>query len=274
MKKRKSSTLQPLLLPLALQACLLSPSQSATITLVTGDVAREAPLIAHLEAQGHSVVTGAFGALDTTASDVTALNSADLVIISRNTNSGDYASNATEVAIWDGLATPVLLGNAYISRNNRWSMVNTAAIQVDYGFDLSAPTGTTTVHPFFTGMTPNTIADPAISGLDKYSFSVSSDIPDGGTVMGDGMTIAVRNNASFQNVIVATWAAGEMTGSGNVLGDDRFFYAMPEDFANFDANGVRLLDNIVNTALGAPVPEPGTLALVIPAALGFLRRRR
>ncbi|GAA5484757.1 hypothetical protein [Haloferula sargassicola] len=266
--KPRHSRFTPSILPFL----LVGAAHAASLVLVTGDAGRDADLVAHLESLGHTVTTGAYGAIDTNPSEVAALNSADLVIISRNTNSGDYASGATEVAAWDSLTTPVLLGNAYIARNNRWSYVDTALIQADYGNDISAPSGTATVHPLFAGLTPNTIADPAISGLEKYSFSSSSDIPDGGTVMGDGMTIGVRNNISFQNVIVASWEAGGMTGSGNPLGSDRYFYALPEDFSSFDANGVQLLDNIVDATL---VPEPGAAVLTLTffVAAGLKRRR-
>ncbi len=264
---RRSDFLSP---AVAVAIGLTGLSHGASIILVTQDEVRDADLVNHLTSLGHSVSTGSYATLDTNAGDVAALNAADLVMVSRNTNSGDYASNADEVAAWDALATTVLLGNSYISRSNRWNWIGTEAIQTDYGLDISAPPGTTEVHPFFDGLTPGTIGDPAISGMDKYNFSTSSDLPDGGSVLGDGLTIGVRNNASFQNVVVASWAAGEVTGSGNPLGNDRYFYATPEDFSNYTANGVLLLNNIVATA----IPEPSSAVLALPAVLGLLVRRR
>ncbi len=252
--------------------CLAGAAPAASVVVVTGDAVRDGDLVSHLQSLGHTVATGGYATIESNPADVATLNAADLVIVTRNTNSGNYADGTLEVAAWDSLTTPVVLGNAYIARNNRWSYVNTDLIQVDYGNDLSAPPGTATVHPLFSGLIGNTIADPAISGLEKYSFSSSSDIPDGGTVMGDGMTIAVRNNINFQNVIVASWEAGGTTGSGNTLGDARYFYALPEDFSNFTSNGVQLLDNIVGAALG--VPEPTVPVLGLPLLLGAVARRR
>lgn len=45
------------------------------------------------------------------------LSSADLIIVSRRTDSGDYSA---EVEFWNGLETPILLQSAYLSRDNRW----------------------------------------------------------------------------------------------------------------------------------------------------------
>jgi hypothetical protein len=259
-----------------------STSQAAAIILVTNAPATEAPLIAHLTGTlGHTVTTGTYSALDTNATQVAELNAADLVIVSRNGNSGDYASNATEVAAWDAITTPLLLGNGFVARANRWNWVgpNLAPdMQENYGFDISAPTGTLSIHPFFAGALTNEdhlnggVGSPPISGLEKYRPSTSTDIPNGGTALGDGVVIGVRNNASFQNVYLASWAEGELTGSGNLLGCKRVFYALPETFASFQPAGITILDNVVGSLL---VPEPATYLTVIPALMGliYLKRR-
>lgn len=257
--------------------------QAASIILVTNAPATEAPLIEHLTGTlGHTVTTGTYSALDTNATQVAELNAADLVIISRNGNSGDYANNASEIAAWDAITTPLLLGNGFVARANRWNWVgpNLAPdMQENYGFDISAPTGTMSIHPFFAGALPNEdhlnggAGSPPISGLAKYRPSSSTDIPNGGTALGDGLVIGVRNNASFQNVYLASWAEGELTGSGNLLGSKRVFYALPENFSNFQPAGITILNNVVGAML---VPEPATYLTVIPALMGliYLKRRK
>ena len=55
------------------------------------------------------------------------LNSADFIIVSRNTNSGDY-NNGTEGDQWDAITTDLLLGSAYLTRSNRWGWVDTTGI--------------------------------------------------------------------------------------------------------------------------------------------------
>ncbi|QDU56640.1 PEP-CTERM sorting domain-containing protein [Aeoliella mucimassa] len=258
-----------LLLAIASLSIGISRSTVAgTIVLATQDAARDGDLIAHLQnTLGHTVTTAAYDSLDTIASDVDALNQADLVIVSRNTNSGNYASNPEEVAAWDSVQVPVILGNGWITRNSRWSYVDTGNMQEDYAFDISAPPGTTEVHPYFAGVPTHDDhldggpGSPPISGLSKYNPSADSDLPDGGSVMGDGIAIGVRNNVDFQNVFIASWQAGQMTGSGNVLGGDRVYFAMPQDFSAYRTSGVAILDNIVGSFV-APVPEPGSIVLL------------
>ena len=53
-----------------------------------------------------------------------ALNAADLVIIGRDTRVADLAADATTVAAWNGLRTPVLLMNSYLAANDAWQWVN------------------------------------------------------------------------------------------------------------------------------------------------------
>ena len=52
------------------------------------------------------VQRGNWTALD--AAKIAALDAADLIIFSRSTNSGDYANDATEVAQWNSITTPII----------------------------------------------------------------------------------------------------------------------------------------------------------------------
>jgi len=56
--------------------------------------------------------------------EVDVLNAADLIIISRDINSGDYSSNAAEVTQWNGITTPILVQIAHFAQNNRWKWMN------------------------------------------------------------------------------------------------------------------------------------------------------
>lgn len=232
---------------------LAGVGNAATVVLVTQDAARDAPLVDFLtNYRGYQMTVGAFSTLDSSPTDVATLNAADLVIVSRNTSSGSYANNSTEVAAWDGLTTPLLLGNAFIARNDRWRWIDAPGQQENYDGDISAPPGTTEVHPFFTGLAPDfgdLIAFPPLSGIAKYDWTNSTDIGGGPVVLGDGQIVGVRNNAMNQNVILATWEAGQLTGSGNMLGSDRVFAAMPEDFANYRNSGVPMFENILDQIL-------------------------
>lgn len=202
--------------------------------------------------RGYTVTTGVFDAIDTNATQLATLNAADLVIVSRNTTSGTYATTPQEIAAWDALTTPLLLGSAYISANNRWNWVG-GTQQADYDGDISAPVGTTTVHPFFEGLSGDfgdLINFPPLSGIAKYDWTGSADIAGSPTIMGSGEIIGVRNNPTAPNIIIAAWEAGGTTGTGNTLGSDRVFYALPEVFGNFRNSGVPILENILDSMLG------------------------
>jgi len=47
---------------------------------------------------------------------IATLEAADLIIGSRNSNSGNYASDATEVTQWNSITTPLIMMTAYWSR--------------------------------------------------------------------------------------------------------------------------------------------------------------
>ena len=71
------------------------------------------------------------------ATKIATLNAADLIILSRDLDSGSYASNATEVTQWNGITKPVLMLIAHVARNDRWQWVETTG-QTD-GSRLSRP---------------------------------------------------------------------------------------------------------------------------------------
>ena len=64
-----------------------------------------------LEDEGHVVDSTSFGTAQARVldqSEIDKLNATDLILVSRNTNSGDYASNAAEVATWNGIEKPLI----------------------------------------------------------------------------------------------------------------------------------------------------------------------
>ncbi|MBN1361768.1 MAG: discoidin domain-containing protein [Sedimentisphaerales bacterium] len=63
---------------------------------------------------------------------VAELNQADLVIVSRNTDSDAYA-NGQEVALWNSVTAPMILTTPYLSRSSRWIWVNHTGLNVVAG---------------------------------------------------------------------------------------------------------------------------------------------
>ncbi|CAN5496881.1 hypothetical protein BH23VER1_BH23VER1_04680 [soil metagenome] len=130
--------------------------------------------------------------------DVAAANAADLVIISRNNNSGNYlASNAA----WNSITTPVLSLSAYVTRGSRMAWLP------------SDQEGVAEFDQNNWRISPGASGEPAFAGLglaDGQTFDTSIDsssINTGVTDVGNGMRVAVAAN-SGNNLAFARWSAG------------------------------------------------------------------
>ena len=69
--------------------------------------------------KGATLGNGYWRTLD--AAKIARLNAADLVIVSRATDSGGYATDAAEIAQWNSVTTPLILLNVYIARGGTGS---------------------------------------------------------------------------------------------------------------------------------------------------------
>lgn len=67
------------------------------------------------------------------ADELATMNEADLVIVSRDTDSGNYANDAAEIALWNGLTTPLIQCSAYLIRSSRWQWVNSTGTPCHWG---------------------------------------------------------------------------------------------------------------------------------------------
>lgn len=139
---------------LTLAFCLFSSVDAATIVWVsdnktpTDGVPADQDWVDLLEAQGYTVNLDFRNqegrSLD--AAEIETLNAADLIIISRDTNSGDYTGT---IAAWNSIETPIIMQVAHIARSNRWLWINTDA------FNDSLPLSMEAVdvgHPVFDGV--------------------------------------------------------------------------------------------------------------------------
>ncbi|MEJ6635891.1 MAG: PEP-CTERM sorting domain-containing protein [Akkermansiaceae bacterium] len=260
------------LIVLSSVVCFTATASAANIVLVTDfEATTDVPLINFLTNAGH-VVTATnqrYRSLD--ATKIAELDAADLVFVSRSTDSTSYANNAAEVAQWDSVSSPILLGSAFLIRDSRWQWVNSSSLG-SYGGDITAPTVGAASHPIYDGLTPSS-GSGFVPGNSKYLFTTSGvDVETGGAnLAGTGTLIGVRNNASFQYVLAAEFAAGSTTGSGNTLAGDRFFLTQPVTFSNHNANGLLMLENTVDYLT---VPEPSSVTMLLLGAAGFFSRRR
>ncbi len=224
-------------------------------------VADDQGLIDWLIAEGHSVDVrrNAWHTLDSAL--LAQLNAADLVIVSRLTDSGGYIQD-DETTLWNSLPTPLLLLSAYFARNVRWNWVNSAMVTEDttdiYAEAVDAD------HPIFRGvplMWPTStrwgvvaqtvpVVDPTV-GSGITSFLGTAD-------MGNGRLIA--RTASTGWTWIAEWDAGVefYPGAGQFAGGKRLLFcagtrevgdALQGEF-NLRPEGRQMLHNAISYLLG------------------------
>jgi hypothetical protein len=144
---------------------------------------------------------------------IAALNAADLVIVSRNLNSGDY-NNDTERDQWNGVKTPLLSLAMHQLRNSHWKWFNT-----------------TTINATVPVMKPVDAANPAFAGatvdangqVEALVAGMSSSFP-GLKDAGNGAVLATR--ADTGDVLIASWAAGTefYAGAAQIPAGPRAFF--------------------------------------------------
>lgn len=178
------------------------------------------------------------------------LEAADLIIISRDTDSTQYNNDAD---FWNHVHVPVLNHNAKLVRSN------------DHRFWDWLPGDTTTCNPCTTliAIDPE---DPIFEGLDTstgitvFTADVPIDLSDQ-TSAGNGTVVATAGG----NVMVARWTGSEDLYYDQSLyapGATRLFFAMPDPPSDFFDNAtdeaLRMLANAIRSLL-APVAIDGDL---------------
>jgi len=141
------------------------------------------------------------------------LNSADLVIVSRNSNSGDY-DDGDEPTQWNSIATPLILSSTHIVRSSRWKWLDTTSTKNDMvpvqAVDLDSP--------IFDGV--------ALDADNQLEYVTGANVTYVGTAdAGNGTVIAAR--ADNAEIAIAAWEAGVefYPGSGQIAGGPRMFIA-------------------------------------------------
>jgi regulation of enolase protein 1 (concanavalin A-like superfamily) len=176
--------------------------------------------VALLTAQGHNVDyqmpdpglgDGFWKALDD--DKLAMLDAADLVIVSRNSNSGDY-DDGEEPTQWNSVETPLILMSTHIVRSSREKCRDTA------GTHNATPTmqAADLTHPIFAGV--NVDASGQLEAID----SRPSTFP-GTAEAGNGAVLATRVDTG--EIWIAAWDAGVeyYDGAAQTAGGPRMFFA-------------------------------------------------
>ncbi len=229
------------------------------------------------------------------------LNAADLVIMSRSSNSGDY-DDGDEPTMWNSVETPLIQLSSWLTRSSRWKWINsTSATKTDAATLLEA---VDLDHALFDGIElaqlnivdPNDLIDPndpnapivlpdPIYGAEVLDASVGASLNSFiNTVdMGNGTLIAKTYGADMGWIAEWESAVEYYDGAGQVAADHRMMLcfgtqeegATPQGAWNMNANGETLLRNAVAYMLYQPLParEPspasGTTAVALDGTLSW-----
>jgi hypothetical protein len=178
------------------------------------------------------------------------LEAADLVIMSRNTDSGSYSSVAdNEPNQWNAISTPIISLSAHLMRSNKWGMLNSTGTAYTMG-DTHVVADASSVIFDGVAVDANGMVDVV---LPDYNVDAVTDITDAG----NGRALATRASDGF--VMIATWEAGQAyyEGSAHVAGGARMFFAagagskssVPDGVYNLTADGEIMFINAVNYML-------------------------
>ena len=196
-----------------------------------------------LTAQGHTVNLSFRNQEGRTldATKIAALNAADLIIVSRDINSGDY-DDGTEPAQWNGIIKPLLLQAAHISRSAHWGWVNTTSTNDS----LQTLQAVKLDHPIFNGVT--------LDGSNRVNILTEASSFASINDAGNGTLIASR--ADNSQIWIVEWAKGTTfyPGSAQTAGGRRMLFISGTDSGidgryNLTAEGQTMFLNAVNYLL-------------------------
>lgn len=202
------------------------------------------------------------------AAKVQQLNQADLVIISRNTDSDAY-DDGQEIGLWNSVTTPIILTTPYLSRSSRWIWVNHTGLNIVAG----GPAWEAVVpgHAVFFGVDLG--ANNQIEALDGGQPSAGVAHLAGDT--GNGVVVA---RAVSGEAAIVEWAPGiEFYPGGTVVAARRLLFCAgtteaggnPQGQFNLTPTGQQMFLNAIKYMLGldlyaASMPAPPDGAQDVP----------
>jgi hypothetical protein len=263
------------LLAMSLATAASGVAQAADILLISRPAQFGAPddqLITLLKSFGHTIVNEAdvpLNQADYRAAPPTAaeLANVDLILISRNNNSGDYDDSAAEIAGWNAITTPIISMNPQLARgghatlgNNRWGWVNMdTTTTVD---NQPAPTNydpfPNAAHPFVAGRSTDVWhRGETIDYLNRDATAY----PAGSTVVAN-ITVGVNIAAAIVDIPAGSTLFTNGQGVVDPLGGRRVLLQMVEypdthDVFRMTTNGGQILHQIINsvTLTAASMPQ-------------------
>jgi len=275
-------------------------AQAGTILLVTdcqekgvaGGDHNDDTFVTFLQGLGHTVdmygmnkrMQGAWDATDQQHAD-----DADLIILSRRTNSGAY-NNPSQ---WNTQATPLILNSGYLTRDSRWDWTtggsgNVANTETDMPikagqtghFSLTAVHTVTGPVTLFDWDDPTTVGVVETTAPKGIYNPLETDCDVVGTILVGTMDPNTVRGMLFE------LPQGTDTGNG-ILGAQRMFFShwgyddpttgtngpgdTPSEWEDYITQDYKdIMENMISTM----IPEPATLTLLAAGVVATLIRRK
>lgn len=227
------------------------------IAFASNNLASDTGFISVLEDAGHTVeaVEGKYDNLD--AAGAAELNSFDLVLISRNNNSGFYGTDEGVRNAWMSVNTPVLVMSAFIARSSRLQLLdNNSTVNESNGLSLDA---TQENHPVFTGITLTGGNTGEISTASLHTLAISNS--------GNGTLLATATG----EVALAEWNANTPFFTGSLTPASKWMFMTSSLGYTLNDVGDQLLLNVVEYIVSGAVGGGGSSGPV--TGLGFYTER-
>jgi hypothetical protein len=210
-----------------------------------------------LEGAGHNIIANGapyFVDIDLEPDRLALLNSADLVIVSRDANSGDYDDSPEEIEAWtSGVTVPMIVMTPYHMRNSRWRMVDTTGTPTSTETNLVVGEPN---HPIFAGVPLGANNEVEfwvpLSDTDNINYTDALDV-------GPGQILAWEAGTEFPAIIFWEKGVEFYPGSDTFAGNTRLFFAGGSDDdpntwgeKNITPAGDQMFLNAVNFMTGGP----------------------
>jgi hypothetical protein len=268
-------------LSLLLAFGLMSSSYAATIIWVSdayddnGDgEPDDQPWMDLLEANGYTVDASFRNQEGRTLDDgkIAALEAADLIIVSRCSNSGSY-DDGDAIAQWNSITTPLMLQAMHIVRSSRWLWLDTTSLTNLSGSSIIV---TEAGHPIFAGVSDGTQITDGDVGPTTFPNTLD---------MGNGTILAQVDGTDA--AWIAEWETGAefFPGAGQFAGGPRLIFCAGTQEGggvgrgeyNLTPEGEIMFLNAVRYMLGgtleqaySPVPADGDLVADTWVSLSWL----
>lgn len=206
-----------------------------------------------LRANGHNVTRFVtVDNLDANPDIIDALNTNDLVILSRSVPSGHYEV-ATETAAWNSSITaPMIITGGYLLRNNRLGFT-TGTTMPDVNSNPVRLTLLSPLHPIFNGVsvgTNNLMVNPYAQRVTFTNGTGGTTLQNGISVNNNGLApgairlanVGTAGDAAINGMVIAEYPAGVTLNSRDVLAGNRLVFLTGSRESGITSEGSGIYD--------------------------------